>query len=641
MNKVQQSYVGFVSMALVVGATFAACGGLDPRKVSRGPEDGGDKGGEGSDPKPGSGGSANNAAGGGGGEVNNPFGGDKGYDGGAPPVVDGPPTVVEVSPGDEAEDAEPNDNIALRFSEGLDPDTVTLDNVKIMDGDTEVDGELSYEGIDALFEPTRRLSLLTTYDVSVSTGVTDAGGIAMAEPFTSKFTVRDGRWGALTQAFDDDNWYGSQDIGIAANGNALVVYSRVTDAQNGQAQAFARWYRVVGGWQPEQPLETKPVGVTGMRVAVSPEGDAIAAWWIYEEGSYRLRATRFSGGSWEAEPQYVEQMAATELNDNFASEISLAARAGRVIVAWVRSTYQKVSPYTSYNYLTMTSTSIDGAWPEYPTSNYSTTYVTPYYAQVVDVQAALDAKGNALVTFVDKSSNVQPTYGGGVYYARKPVDDETWQYPTKIPTTDNSANTIPQLASDGSGAMLVWSALGTNGVYRVLASRYTVAKQFVAPIEIGDPELTEAVYFPQKALVSDGKSFHTVWTQYVGSASNAYVQRFDVSTGKWDAAPVPISDGIARVNYGEAAIGVDAHGNALATFQQFVGQYDSILMGARFKASTGEWTAADPLTEEGHGYWGPTIAVAENGIAALLFRGGGRDHGQTAATVGAQLLTFK
>ncbi len=640
MKRVEQRYVSVVSLALVLGATFAACGGLDPRKVTRGSDEPMDRGGEGNEPKPGAGGSEHGSGGAG----SSPFGGEQGYDGGAPPVIDEPPTVVQVSPGDDAEDVEPNDDVGLRFSEGLDPETVSLDNIKLMDGDTEIEGELSYEGVDALFEPSRRLSLLATYDVSVSTGVTDAGGIAMAEPFTSRFTVRDGRWSALTQAFDDqENWGGSQDIGIAANGNALVVYTRF-DPAIGNVQAYARWYRVSGGWQPEKALEPNvaTTGVTGgLRVAVSPEGDAVAAWWVQESSSYRLRALRYSGGSWEAEPQYVEQSTITAPNDVFPDAIALAARAGRVVIAWVRGTYQKVSPYNYYYDLMLSSAGIDEPWPEYPASNYTVTYSAPYYASLGGLQAVIDDKGNALMTFFDRSGQVAPTYGGGIYYARKPADDDNWQYPVKIANTDNLVEQVPQLASDGSGAMLVWSNAAASGGNRMLASRYTVAKQFGAPVEIGDPELTDTIHVPQgHALASDGRSFHATWAQFVGSSRNAYVQRFDIATGKWAAAPTPISDGVARVD-SAGAIGVDGHGNAIATFEQYVGQYDTIIMGARFRASTGEWSTAEPLTEAGHGYGTPQLSIAANGIAALLFRGGGRDNGQNVPSIGAQLLSFK
>lgn len=503
MKKMQQSYVSFVSMALVLGASFAACGGLDARKVTRGSDDTTDKGGEGNDPDPSAGaGGMDSSAGGGKNET--PFGGDKGYEGGAPPVVDGPPTVEQVNPAADADDAEPTDNIGLRFSEGLDASTVTPDSIKIMDGDVEVDGDLSYEGIDALFEPTRRLSLLATYDISVSTDVTDAGGIAMAEPFTSKFTVRDGVWGKPTQAFDEQEKFGGlQDIAIAPNGNALALYTKRSGSTQGASNIYARWYRVSGGWSAEQPLETYAGGISGYNVkgAVSEDGDAIAAWWIFEGGSWRLRASRFVNGSWEAEPQYVEQMAATALNDNTASEISVAIGAGRVAIAWFRNTYMKMAPNYYYYDFMVSATTVDGAWPDYPSNQYSTTYQSPTYSQVRYPRVVIDNKGNALATFVDTSTDVKPTYGGGVYYSRKPAGDNNWQYPVKIEGT-SAANlqSAPALATDGSGAMLVWQTYDESNVYKTLASRYTVAKQFVAPIEIGDPELQNYANFaPDRA----------------------------------------------------------------------------------------------------------------------------------------------
>ncbi len=123
---------GIVGFTLVVG--FAACGGLDGRKVTRGPDE--PIGGSRRAVKASGATSGNGAGGSEAGQTgvdHNPFGGDT-FTGGAPPVVDGPPEVLDVSPADAAAKVDPTGSVALKFSEGLDEATVTSDNIQILDG---------------------------------------------------------------------------------------------------------------------------------------------------------------------------------------------------------------------------------------------------------------------------------------------------------------------------------------------------------------------------------------------------------------------------------------------------------------------------------------------------------------------------
>ena len=192
--------LGVVGLTFTLG--FAACGGLDGRKVTRGPDE--PVGGEAAGGNGNSNGGSNAVGGADGGEppIDKPFGGET-FTGGAPPVLDGPPEVLQVNPADAEADVDPIGTMALRFSEGLDEATVTSDNIQLLDGGSAVDGKLTYSGVVSTFTPKRRLSLLATYDVSVTTGVTDVGGNPLKEPFASSFTVRDGEWTAQGSIFTD------------------------------------------------------------------------------------------------------------------------------------------------------------------------------------------------------------------------------------------------------------------------------------------------------------------------------------------------------------------------------------------------------------------------------------------------------
>jgi hypothetical protein len=611
MKNVQHSYVGIVSIALMLGATFAACGGLDARKVSRGPEDSVEKGGEGNTPRPGDGG-ADNAAGGG---DSNPFGGDKGYEGGAPPVIDGPPTVVAVDPASDAEDADPNDNIGLRFSEGLDPATVTLDNVKIMDGETEVSGELSYEGIDALFEPTRRLSLLATYDITATTGITDAAGTAMAAAFTSKFTVRDGVWGAVADAFPEDGTaYGnSQRSATDGRGNMLVVWTAAATVDGvSTSQVWSRWYRQSGGWQDPMRLDDSPAGSSAYvpAVAASPEGDAVCAWYEYADTGNKTKARRFVNGAWEPTPLDVAPLSAPFQYQVDAPAVAIGA--GQVLVSWLEQYYVESNKYDTQ---ACTATTLDGAWPDYyraGTATYSNS------ESLQGLKAAITSEGTAIsiTNYVGMPAPNDP-YGPGIHYTRRTAEG-AWSS-SKISGSLPANNYSIALASAADGAMATWVDYASDTqTYRLLASRYTRAKGFAAPVPIQDPELTGSIALDSAngTIASDGATFFVVFNQTV-SVQNTYATKFDIASGKWDGVPTLLSSG--ESNTGSAVVGVDTHGNALAAFAQERGAYEYTTYSARFRASTGEWAQAQPATDDTVSAVPTAIGVAENGIASLLY----------------------
>jgi hypothetical protein len=282
-----------------------------------------------------------------------------------------------------------------------------------------------------------------------------------------------------------------------------------------------------------------------------------------------------------------------------------------VVVAWV---HHQITPSNHY-IIEMSATTLDGAWPATPTSNYNVGYQAPNYDSLGGFSAAVDDAGSALVVFSHYNSHTGPTSPRGVYYVRKSPGMD-WEYPVKIPSSD-TASSSAVLASDGQGAMAVWTTT-LAGTYSLVASRYTISKQFVAPVPINDPDLGGYIYLGQDyALASNGASFFATWSQAVGNLMNTYATRFDIATSEWDALPALVSDGVAESGQNRA-IGVDAHGNAIVAFDQ-EGPTTSMVVAARYVASTREWSAAEPLTADGNDYGFPRLAVAPNGVASLFY----------------------
>ena len=113
-------------------------------------------------------------------------GGGGGGGGGAPDNT--APTVLSTSPTDMADNVTIITDVSVTFSEQMDASTVDNTTFTVADGGP-VTGTVSYSGTTATFTPDDPLELSTTYTATVSTGVTDKAGNALAQDYTWTFTT--------------------------------------------------------------------------------------------------------------------------------------------------------------------------------------------------------------------------------------------------------------------------------------------------------------------------------------------------------------------------------------------------------------------------------------------------------------------
>ncbi len=97
------------------------------------------------------------------------------------------PFVVSTSPLAAATGEAINLSIRATFSEAMKPLTVSAESFILKQGDLPVAGVVSYAGDTALFVPSSKLALDTTYIATITTSVTDLAGNALAEDYTWKF----------------------------------------------------------------------------------------------------------------------------------------------------------------------------------------------------------------------------------------------------------------------------------------------------------------------------------------------------------------------------------------------------------------------------------------------------------------------
>ena len=99
------------------------------------------------------------------------------------------PTVSATVPVNLATGVARNANITATFSEAMLSSTITDVTFTLKQGATDVPGVVSYVGVIATFNPASDLTASTNYAATVSTGVKDAAGNAMALTKTWSFTT--------------------------------------------------------------------------------------------------------------------------------------------------------------------------------------------------------------------------------------------------------------------------------------------------------------------------------------------------------------------------------------------------------------------------------------------------------------------
>ena len=101
-----------------------------------------------------------------------------------------PPTVSFTSPTNRALDIAINRKVNVAFSEAMDPLTITAATITVTGpGVTPVSGTVSGIGTTATFVPSIALANSTLYSVTVTPGVMDLAGNALATNFVSTFTT--------------------------------------------------------------------------------------------------------------------------------------------------------------------------------------------------------------------------------------------------------------------------------------------------------------------------------------------------------------------------------------------------------------------------------------------------------------------
>jgi len=165
-------------------------------------------------------------------------GGNTPYSGGGPaPVGDiTPPTVRSTNPGDTATGVGTNSKLVANFSEVVNPATCTATTFTLARAGTPISGTVSCVGKTATFTPTGNLAPLSTHTATLTTGIKDLAGNALAASATWNFTTGAGADGTAPTVTSTD----PADTGtsVPVSNNITATFSETIDPTTATTATF-------------------------------------------------------------------------------------------------------------------------------------------------------------------------------------------------------------------------------------------------------------------------------------------------------------------------------------------------------------------------------------------------------------------
>lgn len=143
------------------------------------------------------------------------------------------PRVVSVDPMDLATGVMAEKTILVKFSEPMDPATISTSTFTVKMGLLPVAGTVTYSDSTAIFTPTADLLSSTVYTVSILKLAKSPNGVPMASDFTSKFTTGNFSVPEVTTTDPANNA-----TGVVLNKAMLATFTEAMDAATISATTF-------------------------------------------------------------------------------------------------------------------------------------------------------------------------------------------------------------------------------------------------------------------------------------------------------------------------------------------------------------------------------------------------------------------
>lgn len=493
-----------------------------------------------------------------------------------------PPTVVSTNPSPD-EIGVTSITISVTFSEAMSKSTINTTTFIVKKDNRTIIGKVTYSDSEkkATFTPSSNLSPLSTYTVTIVTGVKDLAGNAMASNYTWSFTTRDGTWGTaslISEGSEGINEFPS--VAMDSRGNAIVLWQQeVTNyyiMKTSYAYTTQKWsssYYIAWGLYSEQLLYP--------RIAMNQDGNAFAVWQKWDDTNliYNIFAKSSTSFNPTIQPTSIEN----SLEDAEYPQIGIDTN-GNAIAIWEQ--------YDEFLSLNIYARRYNGSnWEDEipPLGNDITPSDDPYNLRA---DIAVDSNGNATVVWEQNF---------GIYASSYNVSNGTWS--AAIPIDSGTGGQYPQVAMDSNGnAIAVWEA--DNFVYAARYDADTLTWQSAVPIQT---DLVGYSYYPKIAMDANGNAI-AVWEQ---DNNKIYAAYYDANLG-WSLSVSIESSSEDAFN---AQVAMDANGNAIAVWEQ-----DYRIYAQRYVAQEGTWGAEAVPIDDGTGLAEfSQIAMDVNGNATVVW----------------------
>lgn len=500
--------------------------------------------------------------------------GEEGCDNGYCVAGNPPPSVVSVSPADQASDVEPGTEIVIEFSEALDPASVTASNIQLLDGEEPIPGELSHEDTTVVFKPQFPLGLLGQYDVAVSTGVTDVEGAPLLDEFASSLVVRDGAW-TTTPVVKEPIVALSGTLPLTDAGEALLSWVMRTSPDHA-CPTKAQWFSAGKSLGTATMLTTEGSKTCSLpHASVGASGDGLVLWHELSGAQWGARAAQFKAGTWSA---------ATPVSNTKVPGSAVSAVGTDGV-----SHHLEANPAESAVYAFVTDAK--GQW--------SSASFTLSEEAATQPALAVAKAGRAVAAYgaVDSATSHEK-----IVFASYAPDKHAWSKGTTLPgsqaagTGAGFARSRPAVAlSEQGDAMVLWVA-----EQKVMASRLPAGSaQWSEPVSLSGNLLVLSTG-QAPALVFDGKTFVAGWTTVAGSIRDVNVARYDVTSETWGAYQT-LGDKNSAITQRMPQLGSDAHQNLFLVWPtglKGTTANNFRINAQRFVASAGTWGAPVDVAHE-------------------------------------------
>ena len=495
--------------------------------------------------------------------------------------------VLENAPLDGQSEVPVETRIGFRINATIDPATLTSENVFLTDEDgASVPSTVRAGDAPDIAEllPDEPLEVITSYTVTVTTGLASTGGATLEEDFVWEFRTLDSAWGV--DEFVEEIGTGissEQRIVVDGQSNALTVWEY---ADAGGSSIWANRYTRVDLWGEPEPIDAGTGFARNPRLAADGTGNALAIWERGEDqNDANIWANRYVVDQGWGTPELIQTDEVTA-----AQTPSLASDpAGNAIAVWSQ--------------LSMDGTTVVVWANRYePGSGWGTAEsIDPAPAPLAPPRTSvgMDADGNAIAVWSRRSVTgevlwaIRYTLGVGWGTAEKiKVDEATrarnerlnvsatgdafvvwiqnedtrddiwavrfsgsaWGTPGRIDNYDAGDKAGPDVAVDGMGiAHAVWSQADQvdGGFKNIWANQYSPGSDWGTPQLIEPPRLDEMGMLdpdedgdatsPRVRVNAAGNAF-AVWVQIWDNWPSIWSNRLDPGTGWMDAEVIDSID---------------------------------------------------------------------------------------------------